>query len=87
MVDRLPGPASYRQAARPDLASIAPCQDSSGKHHLRLVKVELLIFGPALRFVGSGYGLHCGQPAISGSEHIAAAASTSRDLSSIGFPF
>jgi hypothetical protein len=47
----------------------------------------LLIFGPALRFVGSGYGLHCGQPAISGSEHIAAAASTSRDLSSIGFPF
>jgi hypothetical protein len=52
-------------------ASISPCQDSSGKRHLRVVKVELLIFGRALRFVGGGYGLHCGQPAISGSEHIA----------------
>jgi hypothetical protein len=69
---RLSGPASYRQAAlRPDLASIPPRQDSSDKRHLRVVKVELLIFGSALRFVGSGNGLHSGQPAISGSEHIA----------------
>jgi hypothetical protein len=62
------------------LASIAPCQDGSGKHHLRLVKVELLIFGSALPFVGSGYGLHW-------VSQLSAAASTSWDLSSIiGFP-
>jgi hypothetical protein len=57
------------------LASIAPCQDGSGKHHLRLVKVELLIFGSALPFV-----------CIAVSQ-LSAAASTSWDLSSIiGFP-
>jgi hypothetical protein len=43
--------------ARP---SISPRQDSSDKRHLRVVKVELLIFGSAPFFVGSGHGLDCG---------------------------